>query len=81
MVGLSNSLELDMNNDYARLAIEEEEDGGLIIASDEATENGEIILDSCYCLVGRFLTENVVNFGAMKNMMASLWRPRGGGLH
>lgn len=45
-----------MNNDYAQLAIEEEEDGGLIVSSDEATENGEIRLDSRYCLVGRFLT-------------------------
>lgn len=40
MAGSSSSSELNMNNDYARLAIEEEEDGGLIVASDEAMENG-----------------------------------------
>ena len=37
MAGSSSSSELDMNNDFPRLAIEKEEDGGLIVASDEAT--------------------------------------------
>lgn len=31
-----------------------------------------------YVLVGRFLTENNINFQAMQNVMASLWRPKEG---
>ena len=31
-------------------------------------------IDSRYCLVGRFLTDKVINFAAMKNTMAALWR-------
>lgn len=29
-----------------------------------------------FILVGRFLTKNNINFSAMQNVMASLWRPR-----
>lgn len=31
-----------------------------------------------HVLVGRFLTEKNINFNAMQNVMASLWRPKEG---
>lgn len=57
---------------YARLALEEEDDGGIVVAE------GEIKTRTTYILVGRFLTEKNINFNAMQNVIASLWRPKEG---
>ena len=46
---------------------------GLIVGDLE--DNAVSSIDLSYCLVGRFLTERAIDFVAMKNLMASLWRP------
>ncbi|KAH9670971.1 reverse transcriptase domain-containing protein [Citrus sinensis] len=69
------SLEHDVNRGYANISLEEEEEGGLIVVGDEEIGDGKERIDSRFCLVGRFLTDKVINFAAMKHTMASLWRP------
>lgn len=61
-----------MEDDFARIRLEDEEDGGLMYE-----ENQEDLseIDTRWCLVGRFLTESTIDFQAMQNKMASLWRP------
>lgn len=49
---------------YANLSIEEEEE-----------ENRE---EENVMLVGKFMTERNINFQAMQNLLASLWRPKDG---
>lgn len=63
----------DMEELYAKLTIEDEEEGGVIIGAGEVQENKEN-----FVLVGRFLTEKNINFQAMQNVLASLWRPKEG---
>ncbi|XP_074378336.1 uncharacterized protein LOC141719869 [Apium graveolens] len=58
---------------YARLTIEVEEEGGMVVDAVEIHEEKEQ-----YVLVGRFLMENNINFQAMQNLLASLWRPKEG---
>ncbi|XP_074342383.1 uncharacterized protein LOC141679921 [Apium graveolens] len=58
---------------YARLALEEEENGGVVVGEEEVRPNRKT-----FVLVGRFLTEKNVNFNAMQNVLASLWRPKEG---
>lgn len=58
---------------YAKLALEEEDEEGVIVASNEI-----VVQKQSYVLIGRFLKENNVNFNTMQNVMASLWRPREG---
>lgn len=58
---------------YARLSLEEEEDEGVIIPEGEGSKQ-----QNTYVLVGRFLTEKNINFQAMQNVLASLWRPKEG---
>ncbi|XP_074341908.1 uncharacterized protein LOC141679304 [Apium graveolens] len=57
---------------YAKMSIEDEEEGGVIIASEK------IVKKEACVLVGRFLTEKNINFMAMQNVLASLWRPKEG---
>ena len=75
MAGAHTTMEADLNNSYARLTLAEEEEGGIIVAGVEDEECEEAQSDFRYCLVGRFLTDKVINFPAMKSTMASLWRP------
>lgn len=63
--------ESNMEDLYAKLTIEDEEEGGFIIGVEEIQENKET-----FVLVGRFLTEKNINFQAMQNVLASLWRPK-----
>lgn len=59
---------------YVRLALEEEDEEGVIVPEGEAKKNKKT-----YVLVGRFLTERKnINFNAMKNVLASLRRPKEG---
>lgn len=58
---------------YARLALEEEEEGRVIMGEDDVRHVTET-----FVLVGHFLTEKNMNFTAMQNLMASLWRQREG---
>ncbi|KAL8156414.1 hypothetical protein AgCh_001488 [Apium graveolens] len=58
---------------YARLALEEEEGGEQIEGVTENTQR-----QATFVLIGRFLTEKNINFQAMQNVLASIWRPREG---
>ena len=49
--------------------------GGYCGEGAEDDDNEAPKIDFCNCLVGRFLTDKVISFLAMKNIMASLWRP------
>ncbi|XWS62033.1 hypothetical protein CRYUN_Cryun07bG0176100 [Craigia yunnanensis] len=54
------------------MSLEEEEEAGLMLEdiSDEAA-----VTDFQWCLAGQFLTDRVINLMAMKNTLASIWRP------
>lgn len=69
MAGQEKSLE-EM---YAGLIIDEEDEGGIVVARGEAVEQRQ-----AYVLIGKFLTEKNINFYAMQNVMATLWRPKEG---
>lgn len=58
---------------YARLSIEGEDDGGFVIEETYIQPKKE-----SYTLVGHFLTEKNIKFHAMQNVMASVWRPKEG---
>lgn len=58
---------------YANLVIEDEDERGVIVANNDVVEHKKT-----YMLVGKFLTEKNVNVNAMQNVMAALWRPREG---
>lgn len=58
---------------YANITLEDEEEGGIIVGQNDITEPKETFI-----LVGEFLTEKNINFNAMQNVMASLWRPKKG---
>lgn len=62
----------DLEELYARLSLEEEDDGGVIVGKEDVN------ITKKYVLIGRFLTEKNINFNAMQNVIASLWRPREG---
>lgn len=57
----------------ARLALEEEEGEGIIVMEEEAG-----IQQKTFVLIERFLTEKNINFHAMQNVLASIWRPKEG---
>ncbi|VFQ75067.1 unnamed protein product [Cuscuta campestris] len=71
---------MDPNNidsGIAAISLDNEEDDGLIFGDEiEDSSNHQPAYD--FCLVGQFLTDRPVNFVAMKNTMASLWRPEEG---
>lgn len=58
---------------YARLALEEEEEGGVMLREEEVGRDKQT-----FVLVGRFLTERNINFPAMQSVLAALWRPQKG---
>lgn len=59
------------------ITLEEEEESGIAIPVTKDTENFDILngLDAKLCLVGRFITEGVIDFTAMKHTLAALWKP------
>ncbi|XP_073035368.1 uncharacterized protein [Primulina eburnea] len=56
----------------ANLSLSAEEDDDLLLVPPEQDNR---ILSPQLWLVGRFLTNRLVNFGAMKNRMADIWQP------
>lgn len=55
------------------MTLEEEDEGGVLVADEGVANNAPT-----YVLIGRFLTDKNINFNAMQNVMASLWRPKEG---
>lgn len=72
MASTSSILEV-MNN----ITLEDEEDEGLAFQGGEGVEqiDGQGEFNTELCLVGRFLSEGVVDFPLMQQTMAALWRP------
>uniref|UniRef100_A0A803QCK5 Reverse transcriptase domain-containing protein n=1 Tax=Cannabis sativa TaxID=3483 RepID=A0A803QCK5_CANSA len=68
----SSHATFDLNEQYALISLEDEEEGILIGGDDEAEET---LFDDRWCLVGKFLTGRAVDFNAMRHLMASLWQP------
>lgn len=58
---------------YANLSIEDEEEGGVVIGVEEVQEK-----KNKFVLVGRFMTDKNINFQATRNFLASIWRPNEG---
>lgn len=56
----------------ADLSLSKDEDDGIILEAGSVSQGGPNIK---LCLIGRFLTDRPINFNAMKNRMASIWRP------
>lgn len=69
----SSSLPNTITNAYANISIDDEEESGLILEAEAVARAPNLALK--WCLVGRFLTDKVINVTAMKNSLASLWRP------
>ncbi|KAL8103334.1 hypothetical protein AgCh_027777 [Apium graveolens] len=61
-----------MEESFALIRIEDEEEGGL---SYEGEIEEQLEIDTRWCLVGHFLTDSPIDFQAMQHKMASLWRP------
>uniref|UniRef100_A0A803NL38 DUF4283 domain-containing protein n=1 Tax=Cannabis sativa TaxID=3483 RepID=A0A803NL38_CANSA len=68
----SSQHDFDLNEQYAQISLDDEEEGVLIGGDDEAED---VLFDDRWCLVGRFLTGRPVDFDAMRLLMASLWKP------
>ncbi|XP_057811738.1 uncharacterized protein LOC131025974 [Salvia miltiorrhiza] len=60
-----------MEDQMAGLNIEGEDDE--IFIDDEVAEESSVSVD--LCLVGRFITEQPINFTLMRSRMAGVWRP------
>lgn len=62
-----------MNN----IILDDEEEGGIALDIGVGGENTDVanVIDTKLCLVGRFLVEGVIDFVAMKQMLAALWHP------
>lgn len=58
---------------YADLVIDEDDEGGIIVANSEVVQQKQTFI-----LIGKFLTEKNINFLAMQNVLATLWRPKEG---
>ncbi|XP_074323639.1 uncharacterized protein LOC141660543 [Apium graveolens] len=63
----------EMEESFASIRLEDEEEGGLMYAGDSTEISSEI--DVRWCLVGRFLTDSPIDFKAMQHKMASLSKP------
>lgn len=61
-----------IEEDYANMSLNDEGDEGLIL---EETNVEVAKTDLSFCLVGSFLTNRKINFQAMQDTLASIWRP------
>lgn len=69
----SSSQNRTLEDVYSKLSLEnEDDDGGLIL---ENLPDNNVTTGFERCLVGRFLTSRKVNFMAMQDTLASIWRP------
>lgn len=63
----------DLEDMYSRMMLADEEEGGVVVGDEEM-----IPAAKTYVLIGKFLTDKNVNFQAMQNVLASIWRPKEG---
>lgn len=66
---------IDLNEQFAGLNIEEEENSAFVLEGEGEVETNKYEL----CMVGRFLTGKSINVNAMKTKMADVWKPADGG--
>ncbi|MBA0656528.1 hypothetical protein Goklo_008875, partial [Gossypium klotzschianum] len=66
-----------MEEELANLNIVDEEEEPVQTLEDEGTIEEEDAIEEEYnlCLVGRVLTDSVVHFPSMRNILAKLWHP------
>lgn len=64
---------MNLEEMYARMTLEEEEEGGVIVGKEEIQHSKKT-----YVLIEKFMTDKNINFQAMQNILASLWRPKEG---
>ena len=62
----------DITDRYGRVSIDDDEEAGLVI---EQPEESDVPTSMQWCLVGRFLTDRMINRHSMKNTLAAKWRP------
>lgn len=69
----ANNLANVINN----ISLEDEDEGGLEIISDLQSENEQSLVgfDAKLCVVARSLSEGQVDFSAMQQTIAALWKP------
>lgn len=65
--------ELSLEERYANLIIADDEEDGLIVENTDVVET-----KPAFVLVRRLLTQKNINFNAMRNVIASMWRPKKG---
>lgn len=73
LMASSSRIMREMEESFATVRLEDEEDGGLVY--EGVTEETLSEIDVRWCLVGMFLTDAPIDFQAMQHKMASLWRP------
>lgn len=68
-----NSLVQAMND----VLLEEEEEGGIVVTTGDHLESHkeDYGFDANLCVVGRFLTEGRVDFQALQQTLAAIWKP------
>ncbi|KAL8476481.1 hypothetical protein ACS0TY_028954 [Phlomoides rotata] len=62
-----------MDSSFRKLSLLDEEDEELVLVPDSHESTG---LGIDLSMVGRFLTDQPINFGIMKSRMATLWKPK-----
>lgn len=69
----NNSLVDAMNN----ISLEDEDEGGLLLDASLLSNNESNVqgFDAELCIVARLLSEGNIDFPAMHQIMAALWRP------
>lgn len=61
------------------ITLEDEENGGLSVDySDDNEQVTQSVFNPKLCLIGRFISEGQIDFQAMKQTLAALWRPGNG---
>ncbi|XP_075511118.1 uncharacterized protein LOC142546988 [Primulina tabacum] len=61
-----------MESLFANLSLSTEEEEELVFESSDIQTPDQ---NSEFCLVGRFLTDRLINFNIMRNRLAEIWRP------
>ncbi|KAL8514807.1 hypothetical protein ACS0TY_013771 [Phlomoides rotata] len=66
---------LRVESNFADLSINNEEEVEILLDEIDGSKEG---VPNDLCLVGRFITQQIVNFTRMKNTQTSVWRPMRG---
>lgn len=64
---------MNLEERYAQLAPEEDEGEDIIVGEEEIG-----VEQKTFVLIGRFLADKNINFHAMQNVLALIWRPKEG---